>query len=263
MFLRPARCTAAAAMAVALMLALAQPSSAQTPPPAAAPSAPPAATTPSSSPATPSTASPSPAGPSPAAAPSSPPAAAPAGSPAATPSSPPPPAAAAPSPTAPPEGIATKPSDPFGEDTKLAAKPIVYIKGSGTWDKAFAIIGGSLKKVEAYVAKAGLKTDGLPETIFLATDDRGFDYEAAVPLAEMPKDPPHGEIAAGQSPDGRALKFVHRGSYDSLDDTYEAITNYLDEKRLESKNVLIEQYVTDPVSTDEKNLVVNIFVMVN
>ena len=54
---------------------------------------------------------------------------------------------------------------------------------AGGWDKAFAIIGGSLKKVEAYVAKAGLKTDGLPETIFLATDDRGFDYEAAVPLA--------------------------------------------------------------------------------
>jgi effector-binding domain-containing protein len=238
MFLRPARCTAVAAAAVALMLALPQPSSAQTPPPAAAPSAPPAAKaqTPPS-----------------AATPSSPPAA--------TLSSPP--AAATPSAPVPPEGIATKPSDAFGEDAMLTAKPIVYIKGSGTWDKAFAIISGSLKKVEAYVTKAGLKTDGLPMTIFLATDDRGFDYEAAVPLAEAPKDAPHGEIAAGQSPDGHALKFVHRGSYDSLDDTYEAITNYLDEKRLESKNVLIEQYVTDPVTADEKNLVVNIFVMIN
>jgi effector-binding domain-containing protein len=165
-------------------------------------------------------------------------------------------------PPAPPAETTTKPSDAFGEDAMLIAKPIVYIRGSGTWDKAFSIISGSLKKVEAYVAKAGLKTDGLPMTIFLATDDRGFDYEAAVPLAETPKDPPHGEITAGQSPDGHALKFVHRGSYDAMDDTYEAITNYLDEKRLESKNVLIEQYVTDPVTTDGKNLVVNIFVMV-
>ena len=48
-----------------------------------------------------------------------------------------------------------------------------------------------------------------------------------------------------------------------LDDTYEAITNYLDDKRLESKNVLIEQYVTDPVTADQKNLVINIFVLVN
>jgi effector-binding domain-containing protein len=179
----------------------------------------------------------------------------------------PPPAAAAKPESAPPqptpitpEGISTKPSDPFGADVTLTAKPIVYFKGSGTWDKAFATISGSLKKVEAYVNKQGLKADGLPMTIFLATDDRGFDYEAAVPLAEPPKETPHGEIAAGQSPDGRALEFVHRGSYEALDDTYEAITNYLDEKRLESKDVLIEQYVTDPASSDGKNLVVNVLV---
>jgi len=166
---------------------------------------------------------------------------------------------AAPAPAA-PEGIQTKPGDAFGEEVTLTAKPIVYVKGTGAWDSAFATISSALKKVEAYVDKAGLKADGLPLTIFTATDDHGFDGQAAIPLAQPPKDPPHGEIAAGQSPEGRALKFVHRGSYEAMDDTYEAITNYLDEKRLESKDVLIEQYVTDPASSDEKNLVVNVLV---
>jgi effector-binding domain-containing protein len=159
-----------------------------------------------------------------------------------------------------PEGIQTKPGDAFGEEITLTAKPIVYVKGTGAWDSAFATISGALKKVEAYVDKAGLKADGLPMTIFTATDDHGFDYQAAIPLAQPPKDLPKGEIAAGQSPEGRALKFVHRGSYEAMDDTYEAITNYLDEKRLESKDLLVEQYVTDPASSDEKNLVVNVFV---
>jgi effector-binding domain-containing protein len=168
---------------------------------------------------------------------------------------------AAPAPVA-PEGIQTKPGDAFGEDVTLTAKPIVYVKGTGAWDSAFATISGALKKVEAYADKSGLKADGLPMTIFTATDDHGFDYEAAVPLAQPPKDPPRGEFSVGQSPDGRALKFVHRGSYEAMDDTYEAITNYLDEKRLESKDMLIEQYVTDPASADEKNLVVNVFVPV-
>jgi effector-binding domain-containing protein len=166
---------------------------------------------------------------------------------------------AAPAPVA-PEGIQTKPGDAFGEEVTLTAKPIVYVKGTGAWDSAFATISGALKKVEAYVDKAGLKADGPPMTIFTATDDHGFDYQAAIPLAQPPKDQPRGEIAAGQSPEGRALKFVHRGSYEAMDDTYEAITNYLDEKRLESKDLLIEQYVTDPASADEKNLVVNVFV---
>ena len=56
----------------------------------------------------------------------------------------------------------------------------------------------------------------------------------------------------GQSPDGRALKFVYRGSYDDLDNTYEAITNYLDEKRLDAKEMFIEEYVTDPLTTDAR-----------
>lgn len=169
--------------------------------------------------------------------------------------------AGAPAPIA-PEGLATRPGDPFGEETTLTARPIVFLKGSGTWDQAFSIISGALKTVEAYVAKAGLKIDGQPMTIFTATDDKGFDYQAAIPLAEPPKEPPSGGIQSGQSPEGRALKFVHRGSYDSLDDTYEAITNYLDDKRLESRNILIEQYVTDPTSTDETNLVVDVLVLV-
>jgi effector-binding domain-containing protein len=171
------------------------------------------------------------------------------------------PAPGAPAPIA-PEGLATKPSDPFGEEVTLAAKPIVFVKGSGTWDQAFTIISGALKTVEAYVAKEGLKTDGLPMTIFTATDDKGFDYQAAIPLAAPPKEAPQGEVQSGQSPEGRALEFVHRGSYDSLDDTYEAITNYLDDKRLESRNILIEQYVTDPATADAKNLVVNVLVLV-
>jgi effector-binding domain-containing protein len=230
MSLRIARCSlTVAALALTAAPTLPQPSRAQTPPPAAVQTKPPAA------------------------APAAPAMPAPAAKPEAAP--------AAPTPVA-PEGITTKPSDAFGEDVTLTAKPIVYVRGSGTWDKAFVTISGALKKVEASVAKAGLKTDGLPMTIFLATDDLGFDYEAAVPLAEAPKVALHGEIASGQSPDGHALKFVHRGSYDSLDDTYEAITNYLDDKRLESKNVLIEQYVTDPVTADQKNLVINIFVLV-
>ncbi len=221
MVVRSARCTkagtavaAALGMAVSLVIAAAEPASAQTAPPPAG--------------AKPEVAQPAPA--------------------AATPIA--------------PEGLATKPSDPFGEEVTLAAKPIVFVKGSGTWDQAFATISGALKKVEAYVAKAGLKTDGLPMTIFTATDDKGFDYQAAIPVAAPPKDPPQGEVQSGQSPDGRALEFVHRGSYDALDDTYEAINNYMDDKRLESRNILIEQYVTDPATADEKNLVVNVLVLV-
>jgi effector-binding domain-containing protein len=138
-------------------------------------------------------------------------------------------------------------TDPFGEDTTLVAKPIVFLKGTGTWDKAFETITASLKKLKAYVDKEGLTADGQP---------------MAIPITAPPKNPPHGEIQIGTSPAGHALKFIHRGSYDGLDNTYEAITNYLDERRMEAKDLFIEQYVTDPLTTDEEHLVVNVLVLV-
>ncbi len=152
-------------------------------------------------------------------------------------------------------------AEPFAEDTTLTAKTIVYVKGNGVWDSAFDTISGAFKKLKAYIDKEGLKTDGPPMTIFTQTDDTGFQFQAAVPIAEAPKNPPHGDIAVGQSPEGHALKFVHHGSYDELDNTYEAITNYLDEKRLEAKDLFIEQYETDPVTADGKKLTVDVLVL--
>jgi effector-binding domain-containing protein len=166
-----------------------------------------------------------------------------------------------PAPQAAPQN-APAPGDGFGEDAALTAKTIVYVKGNGSWDKAFDIISGSFKKIKTYLDKEGVKPDGLAMTIFTATDDTGFEYQAAVPIAAIPKNPPHGELNVGHSPEGKALKFVHRGSYEDLDNTYEAITNYLDDRRLEAKDMFIEEYETDPATTDVKKLVVNVYVLI-
>ncbi len=199
-------------------------------------------------------------------APSAAPGPAPSPAPSLTPSPAPTPPAHTSAPAAPeqitPSATPAQPGDVFGEDTTLAAKTMIYVKGSGTWDKTFDIITASLKKIKAYLDKEGIKPDGPPMTIFTSSDDKGFDYEIAVPIAAPPKNPPSGEFALGQTPDGRALKFVYRGSYDDLDNTYETITDYLDDKRLEAKE-MIEEYVTDPLAAGPDKLVINVYVLIN
>jgi effector-binding domain-containing protein len=155
-----------------------------------------------------------------------------------------------------------QPGDAFGEEVNLPGKKVVYIVGRSAWDGAFDTLVDSYKSLNAYLDKQGLKPDGPAMTIYTETDDRGFSYQAAVPLAETPKEPPKGDIAMGQSPSGKMLKFVHRGSYDALDSTYEAITNYLDQKQLEAKDQFVEEYVSDILSSPPDNLVVNIYVPV-
>jgi effector-binding domain-containing protein len=163
-------------------------------------------------------------------------------------------------PVAPAPKAAEGTPDPFGEEVTLPEKNIIYFSGTGNWDSAFETIVDAFKTVNAFLSKQGIKPDGAPMTIYTSTDDSSFQFQAAVPVAEVPADPPKGDIAAGKSPAGRAFTFVHRGSYDSMDSTYEAITNYLDDKQLEAKDLFIEEYLTDPVSTAEDKLVVNIFV---
>ena len=57
------------------------------------------------------------------------------------------------------------------------------------------------------------------------------------------------------------MKFEHRGSYDDIDTSYEAITAYLDEKGLEAQNLFIEEYLTTPKDAEDSELEVDIYVL--
>jgi effector-binding domain-containing protein len=185
----------------------------------------------------------------------SPPATPPAASPAATPAPTPSPAASpAASPTA-----ETQTADPFGEQIALTPKTVVIAKGTANWDAAFDTLIDSFKTLTALLDKQGIKPSGNPMIVYTSTDDTGFTYMAEIPVDQEPKNLTKA-MSMGKSPDGKALKFVHRGSYDNMDNTYEAITNHLDDKKLEAKDTFIEEYITDPLTTAEDKLVINVYV---
>ena len=166
----------------------------------------------------------------------------------------------APPPSEPAAKPPSEPDDPFGEAVTLAPRTIIFLKGNSTWDKALDNLVDAFKSVYALLDKQGIQRAGPAMTIYTQADDTGFQFQAAVPIAQAPKELPKGNIAIGQSPGGKALKFVHRGSYDAMDNTYEAITNHLDEKKLEAKDTFIEEYITDPLKTAEDKLVINVYV---
>jgi effector-binding domain-containing protein len=158
--------------------------------------------------------------------------------------------------------VQTEKIDPFGQEVVLPARTVLYVAGSANWDSAFDTLIEAFKKVQAYLDQQGIKASGPLMTIYTSTDDTGFQFQAAVPVEE-PAPAPKGDIALGKSPDGKVLKFVHRGSYDAMDTTYEAITNFLDDKGLDAKDLFIEEYVTDPIKTPEDMLVINVFVPID
>lgn len=155
-----------------------------------------------------------------------------------------------------------KPGDAFGEEVTLPERTIVYFRGHGSWDTAFETLIDAFASLGDYTELKGIKASGNPMTIYMQTSDAGFDFLAAVPIAEQPADAPKGDIAIGKAPAGRMLKFTHRGSYESLDTTYEAVTNHLDEKQAEAKDTFVEEYVSGPLKAGDNEMVVEIYVPV-
>jgi effector-binding domain-containing protein len=173
-------------------------------------------------------------------------------------------AQAAQDPPPPPPTAAPKPpmKEPFGVDVTLTPRTIIYMKGNGTWDNALETLQDAFKSVYAYLDKQGIKRAGPPMTIYTDFDDTTFQFQAAVPIAEAPKDPPKGDVEMGETPVGKALRFAYKGSFHQMEDTiYNAIPEYLDEKHLDPSGTFIEEYQTDPVTTPEDKFDIQIFVM--
>ena len=189
----------------------------------------------------------------PAATPGTTPAPAPSGAPA-NPAPASPPAAAAP-----PAASPVQTADPFGEQITLEPKKVVIVKGTANWDSAFDTLIESFKTLSALLEKQAIKPSGNAMIVYTSTDDTGFTYLAEIPVEQDPKNLTK-DMSIGKSPEGKALKFVHRGSYDNMDNTYEAITNHLDDKKLEAKDTFIEEYITDPLKTAEDKLVIDVYV---
>ncbi len=202
------------------------------------------------------------AAPAPAVTPSPAPAATPAPPPAETKSPgdvPSPSASQTPVPPPPPPTTSVQAADPFGEPFTLEPKKVVILKGTANWDAAFDTLIDSFKALTALLDKQGIKATGNSMIVYTSTDDTGFTFLAEIPVDQDPKNLTK-DMSIGKSPEGKALKFVHRGSYDNMDNTYEAITNHLDDKKLEAKDTFIEEYITDPLKTAEDKLVINVYV---
>lgn len=174
-----------------------------------------------------------------------------------------------------PQADAAKPDAPKAEAPKeapaeegaikveeIAARVTIQTHGAAKWEEGYAKIVDAVAKLRAAAQKAGLKETGRPVAVFTDTDDAGFKFDAMLPV-DAPADakPDLGpDISIAQAPSGKAVRFEHRGAYDDIDSTYEAITAYLDEKGLEARNLFVEEYVVEAKDSSDIALQVDIYV---
>ena len=143
--------------------------------------------------------------------------------------------------------LAPPPLDPNNpEDVVMVSRPAFVLRGQSSWDDGYQKLAGSFTRLSDEAKALDLKVTGRAVAVFVETDDRGFRFEAVLPVASLPAQRPASwpsDMRLGATPEGKAIRFVHKGPYDEIDSTYEAITAYLDVKGIEAKETLIEEYI--------------------
>ena len=122
-------------------------------------------------------------------------------------------------------------------------------------------IGAGYVKVVAFMKANGLKQAGPPITINTRWDDTGYGFDAAIPVDKTPEKeiPADAPVQVKQTHLGKALKIVFKGPYGGMPPSYQKLEAYMAARGYEPAGPPWDEYVSDPGTTPEADLMTNIF----
>jgi effector-binding domain-containing protein len=139
---------------------------------------------------------------------------------------------------------------------------VAYVASESSKDPGAiaAAIGAAYGKVGAFMKANDLRQAGAPITINTRWDDTGYGFEAAIPVDKPPaKDvPAEAPVKVKNLYAGKALKVVMTGPYSGMQATYDQLRAFMAARGYESAGAPWDEYVSDPGSTPEAQLVTNI-----
>lgn len=146
------------------------------------------------------------------------------------------------------------------QEIDLKPQTVAFLEDDGDWDDSADMLNGAFKTIYASLAKANIHATGAPLVEYIESDDTKFSFRAMVPIEKPTVTITLGsDVEIGEGPSGKALKFVHRGSFDELDQVYNRIDDYLSAKGLEMQRV-VEEYVTDQTVTSLDSNITSIYI---
>jgi effector-binding domain-containing protein len=131
---------------------------------------------------------------------------------------------------------------------EMDTEPRAYIskKGQVAMDKIGSFYQTHFPAIFAAVGKSGMQPAGSPSGIFFRWDEKTgmADLAAAIPVSG------NGTVSGYESistPGGKTLMINYYGAYEKSGEAHYAIDDYMKEKGLQQNQLVVEEYVTDPI----------------
>ena len=148
---------------------------------------------------------------------------------------------------------------------ELVPKPMIFVASTSSMDPSeiAQAMATSFEKLGAFMKASQVVPLGPPLGIYRNWTAGRMTLEVGFPVAPADASKAAGEVQAGQTPSGFALKAIHRGSYDSLHDTYAAIQSEMLRAGVAQGNLMWEVYFGEPGVTPEADLVTEIYTQIS
>lgn len=165
-----------------------------------------------------------------------------------------------------PVGLSVAPDVQQGQlpdSFSMITKPALVVHGQSTWETGYQKLKDAFERLKISAQSAGMVVKGHPLTIFIATTETDFRFDAMLPIDKVPNQLPANfpsDMHIGSTPSGHAMRFVHQAPYDEIDNAYEQITAYLDAKEIDVRDSFIEEYVTLGAAEKDPSTTINIII---
>ncbi len=150
------------------------------------------------------------------------------------------------------------------EIVEVQAQPFLFIhRTSSAAPQAIgAVMGEAFGVLGPFMESKQIQSIGAPLAVYHSYSEEETVFDVGVPVTPRDLDWAEGEIQAGETPSGRALKAIHKGAYSGLKSTYAAIMRHMEAESLKVIGVWWEVYMNDPDKTPEEELLTEIYLAI-
>ena len=147
--------------------------------------------------------------------------------------------------------------------TEVPSKTVAYFTGSSGSESEdiSAALAAAYGRVAVFISANGLQIDGPPIAISNYWDERGYGFDAGIPVSGTPARGagPDSPVRMGETYGGRVVRAMHVGPYTELQETYAIINAFMVAHNLEANGRSWDSFVSDPGNTPEEELKTEVF----
>lgn len=136
------------------------------------------------------------------------------------------------------------------------AQPILFIRTRTAVENLPKVIGESFRKIIQYLNELGEQPVDAPYTAYYNLDMQDLDVEIGFSVAKPL--PEKDEIKSGEIPRGKYVSCMYKGPYSQMDQTYNEMFQWIEDKGYAQKGVYYEYYYNSPQDVPESELLTKI-----